>query len=203
MRRYQAVCLNSTCNSIANRTRNCTQCLNVGFECKTSDKLSRRAFPRGYTESLEEQVRSLEAEVRELKRILDEKDNVIDLLSRMHPGSSPFRTSQKLTDAASISPADSTEHALDDGEAFNAIQPTIVEDGQPETLLFGASSLRPMLRALRDCVVDTSLTTHRLFKPKAFGEWNTSVDGGSHLCIPNRKARRRTDERTRPRPDDD
>jgi len=52
----------------------CTQCTNVGFECKTSDKLSRRAFPRGYTESLEERVRVLEAEVRELKELLDEKD---------------------------------------------------------------------------------------------------------------------------------
>lgn len=62
----------------------CTQCANVGFECKTSDKLSRRAFPRGYTESLEERVRSLEAEVRDLKSLLDEKDEKIDVLSRIH-----------------------------------------------------------------------------------------------------------------------
>lgn len=52
----------------------CSQCANVGFCCKTSDKLSRRAFPRGYTESLEERVRALEAEIRELKDLLDEKD---------------------------------------------------------------------------------------------------------------------------------
>ncbi|KAH6655460.1 fungal-specific transcription factor domain-containing protein [Truncatella angustata] len=62
----------------------CSQCSNVGFECKTSDKLSRRAFPRGYTESLEERVRALEAEVRELKDLLDEKDEKIDMLSKMH-----------------------------------------------------------------------------------------------------------------------
>src|ERR1700722_19473429 len=62
----------------------CTQCSNVGFECKTSDKLSRRAFPRGYTESLEDRVRGLEAEVRELKDLLDEKDEKIDMLSRIH-----------------------------------------------------------------------------------------------------------------------
>lgn len=61
----------------------CTQCKNVGFECKTSDKLSRRAFPRGYTESLEERVRTLEGEVRELKELLDEKDEKIDLLSKI------------------------------------------------------------------------------------------------------------------------
>lgn len=68
----------------------CTQCANVGFECKTSDKLSRRAFPRGYTESLEERVRCLEGEVRELKDLLDEKDEKIDMLSKMtsHPRSS-------------------------------------------------------------------------------------------------------------------
>lgn len=62
----------------------CSQCANVGFECRTSDKLSRRAFPRGYTESLEERVRQLECEVRELKDLLDEKDEKLDLLSKMH-----------------------------------------------------------------------------------------------------------------------
>ncbi|KAI0376012.1 fungal-specific transcription factor domain-containing protein [Hypomontagnella monticulosa] len=62
----------------------CSQCANVGFECRTSDKLSRRAFPRGYTESLEERVRQLESEVRELKDLLDEKDEKIDMLSRIH-----------------------------------------------------------------------------------------------------------------------
>lgn len=62
----------------------CTQCASVGFECRTSDKLSRRAFPRGYTESLEERVRVLEAEVHDLKDLLDEKDEKIDMLSKMH-----------------------------------------------------------------------------------------------------------------------
>lgn len=62
----------------------CSQCANVGFECRTSDKLSRRAFPRGYTESLEERVRALESEVRELKDLLDEKDEKIEMLSKMH-----------------------------------------------------------------------------------------------------------------------
>lgn len=62
----------------------CSQCANVGFECRTSDKLSRRAFPRGYTESLEERVRQLEAEVRDLKDLLDEKDEKIDMLSAGH-----------------------------------------------------------------------------------------------------------------------
>ncbi|KAI1824301.1 fungal-specific transcription factor domain-containing protein [Xylaria intraflava] len=67
----------------------CSQCSNVGFECKTSDKLSRRAFPRGYTESLEERVRQLESEVRDLKDLLDEKDEKIDMLSKMHSHRQP------------------------------------------------------------------------------------------------------------------
>lgn len=70
----------------------CTQCANVGFECKTSDKLSRRAFPRGYTESLEERVRALETEVKDLKDLLDEKDEKIDVLSRIHSFSPQSRS---------------------------------------------------------------------------------------------------------------
>src|SRR5271168_4987160 len=82
----------------------CTQCANVGFECKTSDKLSRRAFPRGYTESLEDRVRGLEAEVRELKDLLDEKDEKIDMLSRIHNFSPPSRKC-----SASLSPGSSAQ----------------------------------------------------------------------------------------------
>jgi Fungal Zn(2)-Cys(6) binuclear cluster domain len=79
----------------------CTQCANVGFECMTSDKLSRRAFPRGYTESLEDRVRALEAEARELKDLLDEKDEKIDVLSRIHSFSSQSRkSSASLSTAA-------------------------------------------------------------------------------------------------------
>ena len=84
----------------------CSQCATVGFECRTSDKLSRRAFPRGYTESLEERVRALEAEVRGLKDALDEKDDVIDLLHRMRkqsPSTSVYR-SLPLRSAISSNP---------------------------------------------------------------------------------------------------
>ncbi|KAK2741827.1 hypothetical protein FQN55_008114 [Onygenales sp. PD_40] len=81
----------------------CSQCAHVGFECKTSDKLSRRAFPRGYTESLEDRVRALEAEVRELKGLLDEKDEKIDVLSRIHSFTSPSRKTTPPTSADSAS----------------------------------------------------------------------------------------------------
>lgn len=68
----------------------CSQCSAVGFECRTSDKLSRRAFPRGYTESLEERVRALEREVRELKDLIDIKDDQLEVLSRLHSFNSPY-----------------------------------------------------------------------------------------------------------------
>lgn len=78
----------------------CSQCSNVGFECKTSDKLSRRAFPRGYTESLEERVRTLEGEIRELKDLLDEKDEKIDMLSKMH-------SNRRLSHCSNLAPSPS------------------------------------------------------------------------------------------------
>lgn len=82
----------------------CTQCASVGFECQTSDKLSRRSFRRGYTESLEERVRALEAEVRDLKNLLDKKDERIYSLSRRHPFSP-----QSQRTASSLSPSRPTD----------------------------------------------------------------------------------------------
>lgn len=81
----------------------CTQCASVGFECRTSDKLSRRAFPRGYTESLEERVRALETEVKDLKNLLDEKDEKIDVLSRIHSFSPPSQRAASVRSPASAS----------------------------------------------------------------------------------------------------
>lgn len=42
----------------------CGNCTKAGLECKILDKLSRRAFPKGYTENLEKRVRELENELR-------------------------------------------------------------------------------------------------------------------------------------------
>ncbi|GES59269.1 C6 transcription factor FacB/Cat8 [Aspergillus terreus] len=95
----------------------CTQCANVGFECKTSDKLSRRAFPRGYTESLEERVRSLEAEVRDLKDLLDEKDEKIDVLSRIH-SFSPTSQQKSTVPTRSTQGPPKPSPASDAGEAL-------------------------------------------------------------------------------------
>lgn len=116
----------------------CSQCANVGFECKTSDKLSRRAFPRGYTESLEERVRSLESEVRDLKSLLDEKDEKIDVLSRIHSFSPPsqHKTNASLRHPPSSEPA--KPPAPDATEGRIKIQPL----AQPSASQAGLSSTR-------------------------------------------------------------
>jgi hypothetical protein len=144
----------------------CTQCSNVGFECKTSDKLSRRAFPRGYTESLEERVRSLEAEVRELKDLLDEKDEKIDVLARIH--SNPSFSSQQSTPprqpSVSMSPMATTTSDVPKEDVFSVqASPLLVESQNSDAYFMGASSGRAFLG-----MVNTSDKTfcHLTFTPK-------------------------------------
>ncbi|ETI20538.1 hypothetical protein G647_08575 [Cladophialophora carrionii CBS 160.54] len=118
----------------------CTQCANVGFECKTSDKLSRRAFPRGYTESLEDRVRGLEAEVRELKDLLDEKDEKIDMLSRIHSFSPPSRKcSSSLSPSQAVQVKEEVESAREEVlhvEIPAPVQPKVSSTGSSTTLSF-------------------------------------------------------------------
>lgn len=49
----------------------CKKCQLIGFECTTSDKLSRRAFPKGYTANLEKRIQELEEENQALKTEID------------------------------------------------------------------------------------------------------------------------------------
>lgn len=57
----------------------CSSCASVGIKCIVLDKLSRRAFPKGYTETLEERVRQLEVENTKLQGLLDLRDEQIAL----------------------------------------------------------------------------------------------------------------------------
>lgn len=45
----------------------CHNCSKINFDCVTSDKLTRRAFPKGYTENLEHKLKECEEEIRMLK----------------------------------------------------------------------------------------------------------------------------------------
>lgn len=121
----------------------CSQCANVGFECKTSDKLSRRAFPRGYTESLEERVRALEAEVRELKDLLDEKDEKLDMLSKMHSNRGRSAESPRSTPAAEIK-KDSGTPAKEDTFRVQA-SPLLLGVENSDSYFMGASSGRSFI----------------------------------------------------------
>ncbi|KIX05432.1 uncharacterized protein Z518_06304 [Rhinocladiella mackenziei CBS 650.93] len=129
----------------------CTQCANVGFECKTSDKLSRRAFPRGYTESLEDRVRGLEAEVRELKDLLDEKDEKIDMLSRIHSFSPPSRKC-----SASLSPAHAAQVKAEVESAREEIlHVEIPAPVQPKATSTGSSTVSSFIEAFDQKVQET------------------------------------------------
>lgn len=123
----------------------CSQCANVGFECRTSDKLSRRAFPRGYTESLEERVRQLETEVRELKDLLDEKDEKIDMLSKMHG----HRRRPSIGSSSTASPAadtkrDTTPPPKEDTFRVQA-SPLLLGVENSDSFFMGASSGRAFI----------------------------------------------------------
>lgn len=121
----------------------CTQCTNVGFECKTSDKLSRRAFPRGYTESLEERVRLLEAEVRELKELLDEKDEKIDMLSRIHSHSPQGFSNGRRSSVQSPPSLEVREEPQEKDDTFKVQQPPLlVDDENRDSYFIGSSSGR-------------------------------------------------------------
>ena len=138
----------------------CSQCENVGFECKTSDKLSRRAFPRGYTESLEDRVRALEGEVRELKDLLDEKDEKIDLLSRLH-SFSPVRKN-----SASLSPANSAQIKVEVASAQEEL--LHVEIPAPvdhSTAQAGTSTTNALIDAFESNVTDKGRTCPTISTP--------------------------------------
>lgn len=127
----------------------CTQCVNVGFECKTSDKLSRRAFPRGYTESLEERVRQLESEVRDLKDLLDEKDEKIDMLSRIHSHSPMGNPILKRT-SNSPSPSEIRAESQEKDDTFKVQQPPqLLDDENSDTYFVGNSSGRTLVGMLK------------------------------------------------------
>ncbi|KAF3080750.1 hypothetical protein TWF102_002106 [Orbilia oligospora] len=146
----------------------CSQCASVGFQCKTSDKLSRRAFPRGYTESLEERVRALEAEVTELKSLLDAKDEQLDVLSRLHsfspysPSSlsstSPKRPTPSKTVSESSGPsAAEPDDCCNEDDIFAMPESSsLVHDGKSGEFYTGASSGRAFIDIFKSRMKETS-----------------------------------------------
>ncbi|KAM0295574.1 hypothetical protein ACHAO9_000655 [Fusarium lateritium] len=140
------------------------KCANVGFECRTSDKLSRRAFPRGYTESLEERVRQLESEVRELKDLLDEKDEKIDMLSKIHGNR---RTpSVPMSSPATIESRNETQVPKEDTFRVQAA-PLLLGIENSDSYFMGASSGRTFIDTLKRKIQETGKPSTD-FNPEAF-----------------------------------
>ncbi|KAE9972120.1 hypothetical protein EG327_009588 [Venturia inaequalis] len=137
----------------------CSQCTNVGFECKTSDKLSRRAFPRGYTESLEERVRALEAEVRELKGLLDEKDEKLEMLSRIQSTSPRMSQRKKSLSAQPPSPATEESRQQEKDNTFKVIQSqSLVNDENSDPHFIGTSNGQSLIDAFQAKIQEVSQT---------------------------------------------
>lgn len=139
----------------------CSQCTTVRFECKTSDKLSRRAFPRGYTESLEERVRSLELEIRELKDLLDEKDEKIDIISKLHsPQAIPQSTRSSAPPPNNTKPTNHRPsiHA-EQRDSFKVIHAASlqVSPGGSDAHYTGSSSLRAFIGKQRRNAISHSM----------------------------------------------
>ena len=94
-------------------------------------------------------MRSLEAEVRELKVLLDEKDEKIDMLSRMHSNSprnthSPKRLSGSSPVAVSL--ASSEDLPPDPDDLFKIVQsPLLFSDENSESLFMGTSGGRLLI----------------------------------------------------------
>jgi hypothetical protein len=87
-------------------------------------------------------VRALEAEVRELKDLLDEKDEKIDMLSRVRSQSTSF--GKKKNGGKSVSPAtivESTEASPSEGaESFKIVQSSNPAGSSSGSLFFSGSS---------------------------------------------------------------
>ncbi|KAI1081256.1 fungal-specific transcription factor domain-containing protein [Whalleya microplaca] len=143
----------------------CSQCANVGFECRTSDKLSRRAFPRGYTESLEERVRQLENETRELKDLLDEKDEKIDMLSRMHGNRQPSVCSASSPKSTEMR-KDLSQPTKEDTFRIQA-SPLLLGVENSDSYFMGPSSGRAFIEAFKRKLQENGKSCSD-FNPEAF-----------------------------------
>jgi hypothetical protein len=144
----------------------CGQCANVGFECRTSDKLSRRAFPRGYTESLEERVRQLESEVRELKDLLDEKDEKIDMLSKMHGNRRPSVGSIAHSPVSDPKKDNAAPPVKEDTFRVQA-SPLLLGVENSDSYFMGASSGRAFIEAFKRKIQENGKSCSD-FNPEAF-----------------------------------
>jgi len=93
---------------------------------------------------LEERVRALESEVRELKDLLDEKDEKIDMLSRIHSHSpQPIQARRK---SFSVVLPDMKEVDQEKDDCFKVAQsPDLLDHDHSDPYFLGTSSGRTLI----------------------------------------------------------
>jgi hypothetical protein len=95
---------------------------------------------------LEERVRVLEAEVRDLKELLDEKDEKIDMLSRMHTRSPAAYSTARLPSIHSPGSSEIREESQDKDDTFKVQQaPLLLDDLNKDSYFVGSSSGRTLV----------------------------------------------------------
>lgn len=111
----------------------CTNCLNIGYNCQTSDKLTRRAFPRGYTENLEKNLITIQ---NENAKLITELEIVKQQLSAVtasngYDSSGAATTTATTTTDASVSGTTTTPSLVIPANSENA--PNERESTSPAT----------------------------------------------------------------------
>ncbi|KFY32510.1 hypothetical protein V493_00131 [Pseudogymnoascus sp. VKM F-4281 (FW-2241)] len=129
----------------------------------------RRAFPKCYTWCLEERVRVLESEVRELKDLLDEKDEKIDMLSRMH---SNGRAPDSFVGLSQVIVVQSPEPAAPTDDTFRVQAWQALPDAETssESAFIGASTGRAFATALQRKLRENGMSCSG-FNPAVFFEF--------------------------------
>lgn len=102
----------------------CHNCSKIGFDCKTSDKLTRRAFPKGYTENLENQVKMLEEENKRLRLKAGEP---LDQGGNIESNISQFSSPQKA-DSSNVGPTSASSANGDTNGLIHNSRPTLINN---------------------------------------------------------------------------
>lgn len=91
-------------------------------------------------------MRLLEAEVRELKDLLDEKDEKIDMLSRMHSHSPAAHSAVRRPSIHSPSTSEPREESQEKDDTFKVQQtPLLLDDANDDSYFVGNSSGRTLV----------------------------------------------------------
>lgn len=114
-------------------------------------------------------MRSLEAEVRELKSLLDEKDEKIDMISRMHSHSPQSMRSPRKHSFSSPMIADSIEAPPDPNDVFKVVQsPMLLDDESSNPYFMGTSSGRTLIDAFKNKLQESGRSASSIDTDKFF-----------------------------------